>query len=145
MKKEHASIQMKTLLEKHTVMADYYEESVQRRDDFLNRVLIISDDSFGKSDADYSKKLLKSYLKELSQSKVLPKVIILLNRGVLLTLSTSPVLDDLRVIESKGVVILSNCSCLEYYKAMDLLAVGGITTMSNIIEITNTSKSVMTL
>lgn len=122
---------------------DYPELAFDKRAGYLNRILILSDEGIG-GQTHYSRLLLKSYLKEQLSSGILPQAIILVNRGVLLACSTSHLIEELRQLESKGVAILSNCSCLDAHKAMDHLAVGGVTTMGNIVELTNLAKSVIT-
>lgn len=124
-------------------MISFTEVGIEKTADFLNRVILIKEDSFGSNQAQYSSVLLKSFIRETAMAKVLPKAILLMNRGVLLAISTSIVLEELRLLESKGVLILSNCSCLESHKALDELSVGGIATMGNIVEIINLAKSVV--
>ncbi len=143
MKKINAPAIDKGMVINERELISFSDVENQRNGDFLNRVLVFKDDGLGTSQSQYSSALLKSLIRETSLSPLLPKVIILMNRGVLLAINSSFLLADLRLLESKGVLILSNCSCLETHKALDQLAVGGVTTMGNIIEIMNLAKSVV--
>jgi peroxiredoxin family protein len=65
-----------------------------------------------------------------------------MNRGVLLTIAGSPVLDHLEALEEKGVSVLSCGTCLDYYQVRDQLAVGAVTNMYSALEIlTSTARN----
>lgn len=145
MKKVNPDAMDKSVLLKTESIYDFTDTTLEKRANFLNRILVISDEGIGSCQTHYSKQLLKSQLREQVQSGMLPQAIVLLNRGVLLGTSNSIVLEELRALESQGVLILSNISCLEFHKALDQIVVGGVSTMGNIVELMNLAKSVVYL
>lgn len=145
MKKVNPDAMDKSVLMKTESIYDFTDVTLEKRANFLNRILVISDEGIGSCQTHYSKQLLKSHLREQIQSGMLPQAIVLLNRGVLLGTSNSIVLEELRALESQGVLILSNISCLEFHKALDQIVVGGVSTMGNVVELMNLAKSVIYL
>ena len=143
MKKVNPDAIDKSVLMKTESLYDFAEVTMEKRPNFLSRILVLTDEGIGNCQSHYSKQLLKSQLREQVQSGMLPQAIVLLNRGVLLGTSSSLVLDELRALESQGVLILSNISCLEFHKALDQIVVGGVSTMGNIMELMNLAKSVV--
>ncbi|MCK8060873.1 MULTISPECIES: sulfurtransferase-like selenium metabolism protein YedF [unclassified Fusibacter] len=111
----------------------------------LDMLLIVKDDGIGTTGAALSGTLVINFFKSLAEKEPYPKVIIFMNRGILLTIEDSSCLSSLRELESKGVLILSNFTCLDYHKVMDKLAVGGVTNMYNIVELMKLSKNTITL
>jgi intracellular sulfur oxidation DsrE/DsrF family protein len=59
--------------------------------------------------------------------------VIFVNGGVKLTISESPVLEQLQVLENMGVSILVCGACLEYFGLTDKKAVGATTNMLDIV------------
>ncbi len=127
------------------IRSPFKEIGMEQRSDFLSTVLMITHEGIGDETNALSKNLMQTYLRALAEKSPYPQVIIFLNRGVLLSTNHSTCLDSLRLMESKGVLILSNCTCLEYHKVMDELAVGGVTSMYHIVELSKLAKNVMTL
>ncbi len=127
------------------IIADLTEEQPLKRSDRLNMLVLVSDDGIGDKASLLSTGLMHNLLAGLAAKEPLPSALIFMNRGVFLTLETSQSLDVLRDLESKGVLILSNSSCLEYYKVMNKLAVGGVTNVYNIAELMKLTKNTITL
>lgn len=98
-------------------------------------VVAISDDRMGKGDEDFSKSLLEGFIYALTEQDKLPEKVIFYNRGVFLTAANEKTIEDLKVLEEKGVEILSCGLCLGNYKLKEKLAVGEITNMYKIVEI----------
>jgi intracellular sulfur oxidation DsrE/DsrF family protein len=63
-----------------------------------------------------------------------PQVIVLMNNGVKLAVSDSPVLEDLQALADKGVEILICGTCLKYFDLTDKVAVGEISNAYTIAE-----------
>lgn len=129
----------------NSLSSTYNEIGKEQRSDFLSTVLMITHEGIGDESNALSKTLMQGYLRALAEKSPYPQVIIFLNKGVLLSANHSSCLEALRLMESKGVLILSNCTCLEYHKVMDQLAVGGVTSMYHIVELAKLAKNVMTL
>ncbi|WP_306483080.1 sulfurtransferase-like selenium metabolism protein YedF [Anaerococcus sp.] len=103
--------------------------------DTSSYVVVISDDRMGKGDEDFSKSLLEGFIYALTEQDKLPEKVIFYNRGVFLTAANEKTIEDLKVLEEKGVEILSCGLCLGNYKLKEKLAVGEITNMYKIVEI----------
>lgn len=103
--------------------------------------VLVKSDLFGNGDAELGQILMKSFLYTLNETAGV-KYIVFMNRGVLLTIAGSPVLDHLRALEEKGVSVLSCGTCLDYYQVREQLAVGTVTNMYTALEIlTSTSRN----
>ena len=87
--------------------------------------------------------LMKGFIHTLTTKEKLPEHIIFYGEGVKLTSTGSICLDDLKELEAKGVKILSCGICVDYYELSDDLEVGGITTMSEVVDIFSNSDSVI--
>lgn len=83
---------------------------------------------------DFGKSLMESFIYTLSESEPYPDQVIFFNSGIFLTIEGSPVLEDLKKMEEKGVEIHSCGACLDYYEKTDELKVGEISNMYVIYE-----------
>lgn len=97
--------------------------------------LIISKNYLGEGDKKLGEILIKSFLHTLNESDDYPSSIFFVNSGVLLTISESPVLEEIKNLECKGVEILSCGTCLDYYNLKEKLSVGKIGNMYRLIEL----------
>lgn len=88
---------------------------------------------------------MKSYLYALSESEYLPTNLIFLNGGVKLTVEGSDCIDNLKVLDKKGVNIYSCGTCLDFYGLKEKLSVGEITNMYDIVEKMNSSDKTIKL
>ncbi|WP_320033778.1 sulfurtransferase-like selenium metabolism protein YedF [Halarcobacter sp.] len=70
--------------------------------------------------------LINGFLKAMTEQENLPEKIICVNSAVLLTTADdeNEVLNSLKILEQKGVQILSCGTCLDYYNLRDELKVG---------------------
>ena len=80
------------------------------------------------------KTLLKAFVFALTQQDKLPKTVLFYNGGASLTCEGSPMLEDLKTLESEGVEIMTCGTCLNYYGLTEKLAVGSVTNMYAIVE-----------
>lgn len=99
-----------------------------------NTVVVISSEQMGVGSQELGQTLLKGFIYALSQQDNLPASILFYNGGVHLTCEASPVLEDLKGMEARGVEILSCGTCLNHYGLVDKLQVGGVTNMYVIVE-----------
>ena len=88
---------------------------------------------------------MKGFTYTLLEVKPLPKAILFMNGGILLTIQNSPVLENLQKLEISGVEILSCGTCLDYYDVKDKLAIGTVTNMYTIVEMMAAASKVITL
>lgn len=96
-------------------------------------VVVISSDRMGSGDDALGKTLMKSFIYALTQQDRLPDIILTYNGGVKLACEDSPALNDLNVLQSRGVTIFSCGTCLNFYNLSDKLGVGEATNMYEIV------------
>lgn len=97
-------------------------------------IVVLASDSMGNGDPEFAKTLVESFTYALSEQDVLPKKVILYNKGVFLSTENEKTVADLKKMEEKGVEILSCGLCLDYYNKTDELKVGSASNMYNIVE-----------
>lgn len=99
-----------------------------------NYVIAINKEGMGQGDPVLSKKLLSAFFFALTKQDILPSVILFYNHGAYYTCQDSPLTEDLKVLEKKGVKILTCGTCLDFYGLKDKLIVGGVSNMYEIVE-----------
>lgn len=97
-------------------------------------VILITRNGMGKADEPLQHKLLQTYLKLLDESSLLPAAICFYTEGVKLVVEGSPLLEDLKSLEAKGVRLVVCSTCLNYYGLLDQVRVGIVGGMPDIIE-----------
>ncbi len=108
-------------------------------------VYVITQDTLGHGKAELGAVLMKGFIYALLEMKPLPKAILFMNGGILLTVEGSPVLEHLRKLEQSGVEILSCGTCLDYFAVKDKLGTGQITNMYTVVEMMSMASKVITL
>lgn len=88
----------------------------------------------GTGDYQLQQKLIKSYLKLLDENNLLPAAICFYTDGIKLVVEGSPVLEELRSLEEKGVWLVVCQTCLNHYNLIDQVQVGIVGGMTDIIE-----------
>lgn len=109
--------------------------------DEKNLVVLIGSDKMGDGDDKLGTVLMKSFLFALSESHMLPKTLLFLNSGVKLTTYGSDVYESLKVLQDKGVEIMSCGTCLDFYDLKDKLIIGTVTNMYTIVERLNNASN----
>ena len=92
-------------------------------------VWVLSSEELGGGNAELGRILMVKFLGSLAVAEKVPGTLLLLNGGVRLALEGSPVLGPLRQLEARGVAIRACTTCLNFYQAMEKLAVGEPGTM----------------
>ncbi len=126
-------------------LTDMSEVQFSKHSSKLNMLVLVTDDGIGDKSSKIAGNLMQQLIKGLAAKEPFPNAIVFLNRAVFLTAQSSPLLSALRELESKGVLILSNCDCLEHYQLMEKLAVGGLTNSYHIAELIKLAKNTITL
>jgi len=90
-------------------------------------------------------KLTKTFLNLVKQDPNLPRVICFYTEGVKLACEGSPVLDELRSLETMGVRIILCQTCLDYFGLIDKVQVGIVGGMGDIITAMSQADSVITV
>lgn len=97
-------------------------------------VVVLSSDKMGEGDETLGKALMKGFLYALTSQEELPSAVIMYNGGAKLSVEGSDSLEDLRLLKSQGVEILTCGTCLNHYGLTEKLAVGNVTNMYVICE-----------
>lgn len=97
-------------------------------------VLTVPSAIMGRGDEQLGEILVRGFFHTLGEVTPLPDTIIFLNSGVKLAVADSPVLDDLRDLAERGIVILTCGTCLDHYGLKEQLAVGEVSNMYAIAE-----------
>ena len=108
-------------------------------------VLLISADGVGRGEEELGRILMRSLMHTLTESATCAEVLIFVNTGVRLVAEGSPVLDDLRQLEQRGVQLLACGTCLSYLELKDRVAVGAVSNMYSILETLLGASKVITI
>lgn len=99
-----------------------------------NIVVVIDSDEMGKGDKELGEILVKGFVYSLTEMEVLPKTVILYNKGVYLATVNKNTIEDLKKLENMGVEVIACGTCVNYYGLQDKLQVGSLTNMYTIVE-----------
>lgn len=99
-----------------------------------NLILLITSDTVGKGNDELGGILMRALMHTFLEIEPKPNVIILMNNGVKLAVSGSPVIDDLKALSEKGVEILVCGTCLNYFGLTNDIKVGQISNAYTIAE-----------
>ena len=97
-------------------------------------LVVLSGSEMGTGDPKLGKNLMKAFVFALTKQDQLPDTILCYNTGASLTCEGADTLEDLKLLESEGVTILTCGTCLDFYGLKEKLAVGGVTNMYDIVE-----------
>lgn len=97
-------------------------------------ILLITRNGIGEGDVEQQQTLFKKYIDLLYEEDYLPDAICFYTEGVKLAVEGSPVIEELKLLESKGVKLLICLTCLKYYGVVNKLLVGTIASMPDIIQ-----------
>lgn len=110
-----------------------------------NTVIIVTNNGMGKADEKLGQMLAGKYFELLSQNGSLPAVICFYTEGVKLVCQGSPVIEQLRRLETDGVRLIVCSTCLNYYELTEKVQVGIVGGMGDIIEAQIKAEKVITL
>ena len=99
-----------------------------------NIVISIGSDKMGEGEDELGKILIKGFIYALTETETLPKTVLLYNKGVLLASTFEDTVKDLKVLEERGVEILSCGTCANFYHVQEQIKVGTLTNMYTILE-----------
>jgi selenium metabolism protein YedF len=108
--------------------------------------VFIGKDQMGGGDFEIGHSLLKMAIYTLSELDEVPVSVLFMNSGVKLPTGTdAQVIDNLKALEAKGTEVLVCGACLDYYRLKDLLKVGEVSNMYDILERMREASKVITL
>jgi len=108
-------------------------------------IIQITNNGMGKADETLQQKLIGKYLELIQLNDTLPNAICFYTDGVKLVVEGSPVLEQLKSLEEKGVRLIVCSTCLEYFNLIDKVQVGIVGGMTDIIEAQAQAMKVITL
>lgn len=108
-------------------------------------IILVTRNGMGHADEALQLKLISTYFSLLIQSEEIPAAICFYTEGVKLVTTGSPVLDQLRTLEAKGVRLVLCSTCLNYLNLADQVEVGIVGGMTDIIEAQLRAEKVITL
>ena len=108
-------------------------------------VIQITRNGMGHADPELQQQLIDKYLSLLDEHNQLPAAICFYTDGVKLAVEGSPVLKQLRSLESKGVHLILCGTCLNFFGLTDKVQVGVVGGMTDIIEAQWRAGKVITL
>ncbi|MDR2489465.1 MAG: sulfurtransferase-like selenium metabolism protein YedF [Desulfovibrio sp.] len=88
----------------------------------------------GSGDDELGARLMKNFLAALTEMDDLPWRIVMLNGGVTMAADDSPVIEELRRLEKRGISILVCGACLEHFGLLRKKAVGQTTNMLDVVS-----------
>lgn len=110
-----------------------------------NTVILITNNGIGKADEKLQQLLAGKYFELLAQNGSLPAAICFYTEGVRLVCEGSPVIVQLRGLESRGVRLIVCSTCLNYFGLTEKLQTGIVGGMGDIIEAQTKAEKVITL
>jgi hypothetical protein len=117
----------------------------QAQENMKSAVVFITREGIGQGERELQLKLVGTYLKLLVENESLPNAICFYTEGVRLAMPGSPVLEQLRLLEQRGVRLILCSTCLNYYGLFDQVQVGIVGGMSDILEAQALASKVITL
>ena len=97
-------------------------------------LVVLSANVMGTGDVKLGTSLMKAFVFALTKQDQLPETILCYNTGAYLTCEGADTLEDLKLLESEGVTVLTCGTCLDFYGLKEKLGVGGVTNMYDIVE-----------
>lgn len=110
-----------------------------------NTVLVFTANGMGNAAQELQHLLADKFLGLLLESGVLPAKILFYTEGVKLACNGSPVLDNLKKFQDRGVELVLCSTCLDYFGLTDQVAVGIVGGMPDIIEAMQKAEKVISL
>jgi hypothetical protein len=108
-------------------------------------VILVTNNGMGQGDLALQLKLAAKYFELLAQNTHLPAAICFYTEGVKLVTTGSPVIDQLKALEAKGVRLILCSTCLDFYGLSGEVQIGIVGGMPDIIEAQTKAAKVITI
>jgi intracellular sulfur oxidation DsrE/DsrF family protein len=108
-------------------------------------VILLTREGMGSADATLQHKLLDTYLNLLLKNGSYPNAICFYTEGVRLVVEGSPHLEQLSLLEQRGVRLIICSTCLTYFGLTDKVKVGIVGGMADILEAQTRASKVISL
>ena len=110
-----------------------------------NTVILVTNNGMGNADDKLQQTLFSKYIELLLQNGNLPAALCFYTDGVKLVCEGSPVIEQLRNLESKNIRLIICSTCLNYFNLTDKIQVGIIGGMGDILEAQMKAEKVITI
>ena len=108
-------------------------------------ILLFTRNGIGDAPADLQGKLAQKFLTLLLESNLLPAKILFYTDGVKLACSGSPVIDQLKQFQARGIELILCKTCLDYFGLGTQVEAGIVGGMPDIIEAMAKAEKVISL
>lgn len=108
-------------------------------------VILVTNNGMGNADEGLQNLLFNKYLDLLLQHENLPAALCFYTEGVKLVCEGSRALEQLHLLESKGVRLIICSTCLNYFELTDKVRVGIVGGMGDILEAQLKAEKVITI
>jgi selenium metabolism protein YedF len=108
-------------------------------------VVVVPSEQMGRGEAELGGVLMRAFFHTLLEVQPLPRAVVFYNSGVKLVANDSPILEDLRALQSQGVELLVCGTCVNYYNLKERLGAGIISNMYAIAELLLSADHLITL
>lgn len=108
-------------------------------------VLLFTRNGLGEASAELQSKLAQRFLSLITESGLLPAKILFYTDGVKLACAGSPIIEQLKQLETKDVELVLCKTCLDYYGLGDKVEEGIVGGMPDIIEAITKAEKVISL
>ena len=108
-------------------------------------VLLFTRNGMGDAPADLQRKLAVKFLQLNLDANALPAKILLYTAGVKLACEGSPVVNELKAMQDRGVELILCSTCLDYFGLRDRVQVGIVGGMPDIVEALSEAEKVISL
>lgn len=102
--------------------------------DEQNVVVVINNDGMGQTDEVLRQKLVTIFLETILTDELIPTAVCMYADGVKLAVEGSPIIEQLKRLESQGTRIVLCGTCLTHFGLRDRVQVGIIGGMHDIVE-----------
>jgi len=110
-----------------------------------NTIILVTSNGIGTADENLQQLLAEKYFQLLLQNGSLPAAICFYTDGVKLICEGSPVIEQLRSLESQGVRLIICSTCLNYFNLSEKVQAGIIGGMGDILDAQIKAEKVITL
>jgi intracellular sulfur oxidation DsrE/DsrF family protein len=108
-------------------------------------IVLVTSNGMGKGPQDLQLTLIGKFFELLNQHDDLPNAICFYTEGVKLVVDGSSALEQLRILETKGVRLIVCSTCLNYFGLAGKVKVGIVGGMADILEAQLKAEKVITL
>ncbi|MFZ5564103.1 MAG: sulfurtransferase-like selenium metabolism protein YedF [Thermodesulfobacteriota bacterium] len=121
------------------------EEETPSRESGCRTMVLITSNHMGHGDDALGEKLMISFIRTLKEMGPDLWRLVFVNNGVRLTISASPLLNDLQAYEKSGIRILVCGTCLTHFNLLDRKKVGQTTNMLDIVTAMQLAQKVIVI